>query len=226
MMLRDRPAPEILSEFLRFLAAHDEAESECLPALNKLSLELGISVAGLREQLEVARALGLVEVKPRIGIRRLPYTFSPAVRKSLFYALTLDIGYFQEFADMRKQIESAYWYEAIRELSPEDHDVLRDLMARAWNKLNGTPIQIPHEEHRQLHIIIYNKLGNPFVTGIIEAYWDAYEAIGLNVYTDYNYLREVWGYHQQMVDAICNGNAEQGYKALIKHTDLIYQRPA
>jgi DNA-binding FadR family transcriptional regulator len=194
----------------------------CQPLINSVWSWASV----LREQLEVARALGLVEVKPRIGIRRLPYTFSPAVRKSLFYALTLDIGYFQEFADMRKQIESAYWYEAIRELSPEDHDVLRDLMARAWNKLNGTPIQIPHEEHRQLHIIIYNKLGNPFVTGIIEAYWDAYEAIGLNVYTDYNYLREVWGYHQQMVDAICNGNAEQGYKALIKHTDLIYQRPA
>jgi DNA-binding FadR family transcriptional regulator len=225
MMLRDRPAPEVLSEFLRFLAAHNEAESECLPALNKLSQELGISVASLREQLEVARALGLVEVKPRTGIRRLPYTFSPAVRKSLFYALTLDVDYFQEFADMRKQIESAYWYEAIRELTPEDHAVLCDLMARAWDKLNGTPIQIPHEEHRQLHISIYNKLGNPFVTGIIEAYWDAYEAIGLNVYTDYNYLREVWGYHQQMVDAICNGKAEQGYNALIKHTDLIYQRP-
>ena len=71
-MLRERISPD-LSEFLRYLAAHDEAESG-LPTLNDLSRELGIGVAALREQLEVARALGLVEVKPRMGIRRKPYT--------------------------------------------------------------------------------------------------------------------------------------------------------
>jgi DNA-binding FadR family transcriptional regulator len=37
-----------------------------------MSKELGVSVALLREQLEVAKAIGLVEVRPRTGIRRLP----------------------------------------------------------------------------------------------------------------------------------------------------------
>ena len=76
-ILRERTSPEI-SEFLRYLASHEEAEGS-LPSLNDLSRELGISLAGLREQLEVARALGLVEVKPRTGIRRKPYSFTPAV---------------------------------------------------------------------------------------------------------------------------------------------------
>ena len=62
MITRERISPDI-SEFLRYLAAHEEAEGG-LPTLNELSLGLGISVASLREQLEVARALGLVEVKP------------------------------------------------------------------------------------------------------------------------------------------------------------------
>ena len=57
-MLRDRPSVDI-SEFLRYLASHPEAENG-LPSLNKLSADLGISLAALREQLEVARALGLV----------------------------------------------------------------------------------------------------------------------------------------------------------------------
>jgi len=88
MILRDRNSPEI-SEFLRYLALHPEAETN-LPTLSELSRELGISVAGLREQLEVARALGLVEVRPRTGTRRLPYSFAPAVKQSLTYALTLN----------------------------------------------------------------------------------------------------------------------------------------
>lgn len=85
MILRERVSPEI-SEFMRYLASHPEAEGN-LPSLSELSRELGISVAGLREQLEVARALGLVEVRPRTGTRRLDYSFAPAVKQSLMYAL-------------------------------------------------------------------------------------------------------------------------------------------
>src|SRR5512145_2250690 len=107
------------SEFMRYLAAHPQAE-EKLPALTSLSGELGVSVASLREQLEVARALGLVEVKPRTGIRRLPYKFLPAVRRSLDYAMALDETNFQLFADLRKHVESAYWHEAVARLTEED----------------------------------------------------------------------------------------------------------
>ena len=225
MILHDRVAPESLSEFLRYLAAHQQDETG-LPALTNLSRELGISVASLREQLEVARALGLVEVRPRTGIRRLPYSFLPAVRQSLGYAMSLDENSFEAFSDLRKHVESAYWHEAAQQLTAEDRSHLQSLMERAWNKLNGASIQIPHEEHKQLHLAIYRRLNNPFVSGILEAYWQAYEAIGLNIFTDYKYLQEVWQYHQQMVDAICAKDYEAGYRALLDHTDLIYRRPA
>ncbi len=74
-------------------------------------------------------------------------------------------------------------------------------------------MQIPHEEHKQLHLTIFGRLENPFVSGILEAYWEAYESIGLNVFTDYAYLREVWGYHQRMVDSICSGDLEKAATA-------------
>ena len=223
MILRANVAPESLSEFLRYLAAHQQDETG-LPALTDLSRELGISVASLREQLEVARALGLVDVRPRTGIRRLPYTFLPAVRQSLGYAMSLDPHNFEAFADLRKNVESAYWYEAVQQLTDDDRLNLKNLMERAWKKLNGASIQIPHDEHKQLHLTIYGRLNNPFVRGILEAYWEAYEASGLNVFTDYKYLQEVWQYHQSMVDAICTKDYEAGYRAMLDHTDLIYHR--
>lgn len=209
-----------ISEFMRYLAAHPQAE-ESLPALTTLSAELGVSVASLREQLEVARALGLVDVRPRTGIRRLPFTFLPSVRQSLGYAMALEDANFQRFADLRKHVESAYWYEAVENLTPDDHEKLNQLVRRAWEKLDGRPVQIPHEEHKQLHLVIYGRLENPFVSGILEAYWEAYESIGLNVFTDYNYLREVWDYHQRMVASICSGNFEAGYNALVEHADML-----
>jgi len=223
-MLKERFSPE-LSEFLKYLATHEEVQ-QGLPTLKKLSRKLGVSVASLREQLEVARALGLVEVKPRLGTKRRDYSFTPAVRQSLSYALTLDNEHFREYAELRNHVESAFWYKATQKLTDTDKQELQSLIERAWEKLRGTPIQVPHQEHRDLHLKIYSRLENPFVTGILEAYWEAYESVGLNVFAGgYEYLEEVWQYHQQMVEAICNGNFEAGYQALVKHTDLLYHRP-
>lgn len=225
MMLREKASPDI-SEFLRYLATNEEAENG-LPTLNDLSQELGVSLASLREQLEVARALGLVEVKPgRGGTRRRAFSFTPAIRQSLGYALALGDGHFQKYAELRNHVESAYWHEAVQKLTDKDKEELQALVARAWDKLHRTPIQVPHEEHRNLHLLIYSRLENPFVTGILEAYWDAYEAMRLNMLTGgYEYLDEVWQYHQKMVEAICNNDFRAGYDALITHTDLLYHRP-
>lgn len=224
MVTRDRLSPEI-SEFLRYLATHEEVENG-LPSLKKLSVDLGVSVASLREQLEVARALGLVEVRPRLGTKRKEYSFTPAVRQSLGYALALNNGHFRKFSELRNHVEAAFWLEAVEKLTEEDKNELQRLIVRAFEKLEGSPIQVPHAEHRRLHLMIYSRLENPFVTGILEAYWEAYENVGLNVFTGgYEYLQEVWNYHRQMVDAICNGNNDEGYNALIAHTDLLYHRP-
>lgn len=224
-MLRERVFPDI-SEFLRYLAAHRDADSG-LPTLSELSQELDVSVASLREQLEVARALGLIEVKPGRGkTRRRDYSFTPAVRQSLQYALALDNEHFRKYAELRNRVESAFWYEAVEKLTDADKKELRTIIDRAWEKLRGQPIQVPHEEHRNMHLLIYRRLENPFVTGILEAYWEAYETVGLNVFAGgYDYLQEVWRYHQDMVEAISNGDYKAGYEALIAHTDLLYQRP-
>lgn len=222
--------PRLSSDFLNYLVASPAqngsaaSESLAIPSLTELSKQLGVSVASLREQLEVAEALGLVEVRPHTGIRRLPYSFFPAVNQSLSYAIHLDNAYFIAFAELRNQVETGFWHQAVQHLTADDHRALQALIAQAMEKLHGTPVQIPHAEHRQLHLLIYRRLDNPFVQGLLEAYWEAYEQIGLNVYTDIKYLQEVWEYHQAMVEAICRGDYAGGYQILLDHNDLLYQR--
>ena len=222
-MLRERSNHDFLSEFLRYLASRSP-EEERLPSLADLSQELGISVATLREQLEVARVMGVVDVKPKTGIRKLPYTFKPSVRQSLQYAVAVSPENFIAFADLRQHIEQAYWFEAVSLLTPQDFEALRALIRKAQEKLRGVPVQIPHQEHRELHLLIYRRLNNPFVLGMLETYWELYEAVGLDVYTELNYLQHVWKYHEKMVDAICAGDFNAGYHALIDHMNLLQQR--
>ena len=213
-----------LSDFMRFLAKENK-DGARLPSLSVLSQQLGVSVASLREQLEVARTFGLIEVRPKTGMRRLPYTFKPAVIRSLSYATATDPAYFFfAFSDLRNHIEASYWDQAVESLTFDDHQLLKSLVSQAKEKLQGEPIQIPHFEHRELHLSIYRKLDNPFVLGLLEAYWEAYEAVGLNWYADISYLIHVWDYHQKMVDAILAGDTGRGYAALVEHTDLLFER--
>jgi DNA-binding FadR family transcriptional regulator len=220
----------IYSEFFKFLASHkwqDEPahDSDQVPSLAQLSEQLNISVSSLREQLEAAKALGFVEVRPRTGIRRLPYSFLPAVRQSLGFALQQDRSYFASFSDLRNHLEAAYWYEAVSLLTPEDEQLLIKLEEQAQKKLHGSPIRIPHREHRQLHLTIFGRLDNLFVKNLLEAYWEAYETAGLNVFADLEYLQTVWEYHRIMVEAICRKDYEAGFLALVEHKELLYHRP-
>ena len=217
----------INSQFLEYLVAlpNGETGTTRVPSLTEMSQQLRVSVARLREQLEVARAMGLVEVHPRTGIYRQGYSFYPAVWQSLGYAIELDQSYFDSFAELRNHLEAAYWHQAVRLLTEDDHRELQRLVASAWEKLHGPQVQIPQSEHRQLHMCIYRRLQNPFVLGLLEAYWEAYEAVGLNLYAGYEYMHQVWEYHQRMVDAICSGDFNAGFRALVEHTDLINHRP-
>ncbi len=126
---------------------------------------------------------------------------------------------------MRNHIETAYWFEAVSRLTPDDSKKLKDLVEKAKKKLKSNPVQIPHDEHRELHLTIYKRLNNPFVMGLLEAYWEEYESIGLNVFTNLDYLEKVWMYHKVMVDSIFSGEFKAGYQALVDHTDLLLQRP-
>ncbi|MFO8037669.1 MAG: FCD domain-containing protein [Anaerolineales bacterium] len=220
--------PFHFSDFLAYLSerASEDDDTRSLPSLSGLSEELDISISRLREQLEVAKALGLVEVRPRVGIRSLPYRFAPSVRQSLFYAIKQDHKHFEDFLDLRRHIEYAYLPQAVEVLTKEDKETLRELIHCAWEKLKGRPVRIPHEEHRKFHLTIFQRLENVFVTGLLEAYWDAYEAVGLDVYADMEYLEKVWQYHEKLVESIIAGEMDRSLQLLKDHFDLLIDRLA
>ncbi|MBI5929361.1 MAG: FadR family transcriptional regulator [Chloroflexi bacterium] len=222
-----RPLPtrqlNLESELLDYLAeasCQPEADTR-IPALGQLSSELHVSVSKLREQLEVARVLGLVTVRPRTGIHRQEFNFMSAVRLSLFFALAGDITLFDDYSDLRKHVEMSFWHEAVARLTDDDKTRLRQLVARAWEKLRGSPVRIPHAEHREFHLTIFSKLDNVFVRGLLEAYWEAYEAVELNKYADLAYLSEVWSYHERITEDIIRGDVDSSLRAFEEHTKLL-----
>jgi DNA-binding FadR family transcriptional regulator len=215
------------SDLLNYLIEHGYEEGDRLPTLNELQSadHLGISMGKVREQLEVARAMGLVEVRSKTGMRQKPYSFAPAVRLSLMYALARDPACFQMFSELRNHIEYAFWHEACHLLHEEDKLLMRECVSAAREKLNSEWIRIPHAEHRTFHLTVFKRLENPFVQGLLEAYWDAYDAVQLSSYTDYGYLQLVWDYHDRIIDRICDGDYDAAQAAFLEHTQLLRDQP-
>ena len=81
---------KIDSDFLRYLISSGFQPGDRVPPLNTLTEKLGLSISKLREQLEVARTLGLVEVKPRSGIHCADYAFFPAIKQTLLSITQVD----------------------------------------------------------------------------------------------------------------------------------------
>jgi DNA-binding FadR family transcriptional regulator len=216
-MLRDT----INSELLGYILDQELKAGDRLPSLTELSLELGVSVGKLREQLELARQLGFVSVRPRLGTHREPFDFNHAIYTSVMFGLATCEASFEQLGQLRQIIESSMWMQAVSELREDDKLYLKGLIAQAWDKLQGTPVHIPNTEHRQLHLNIFRRLDNPFVLGLLQSYWDAYEATELTRFADYQYWLDVWKYHERIVEAICAGDYGQGKRLLVEHFQLL-----
>ncbi len=209
------------SEFLNYLVDRHVQPGDRLPALSEIGDGMGVSVGKLREQLAVARGMGVVSVRPRLGIQREPFNFAESVLPAVLFGLATGEAGFGHLSRLRQAVEVSFWDEAVVLLTPEDKAQLGQLVADAWAKLRGEPIHIPTGEHRQLHLTIFSRLDNPFVQGLLVAYWDAYEAIELTRFMRYRYWIEVWNYHEQIVDAICANDYDCGRRLLVEHFSML-----
>ena len=216
------------SHLLNYIIERDIEPGELLPPIKELATDehLGISSSKVREQLEVARAMSLVDVRTNVGIRLRAFDFAPVVRLGVLYALARDIASFEHFGTLRIHIEVAFWDEACSVLLPEDLLTMREAITQARAKLKSHPIQLPHREHRTFHLTMFQRLDNPFVTGILEAYWDAYDAVAISHYADYSYWQQVWDYHERILNCIEAQDYAQAKQNFIEHTSLLrYPQP-
>lgn len=220
------PNIDLGSDLLNYIIRRGYQPGDKLPSIQELTSEshLAMSASKVREQLEVARTLGWVAVRSKRGTLVKEYTFTPAIQLSVLYGLASGER-FEQFASLRNHVEAAYWNEACELLTEDDLCVMQECIDSANKKLNSPPIHIPNEEHRIFHLTVFSHLDNPFVMGILEAYWDLYEKVALSRYMDYTYLKQVWDYHTRILNAISEQNFDEARHAFVEHTKLLRYEP-
>lgn len=205
------------------LAACEDGPAK-LPSMQALAGEMGVSRGKVREELIAAQAYGIVEMRPGDGTYVLPFDIYDAVRPAVLYSIACDRENFEHFRKLRAYLEVTFWDEAVWELNAEDIERLDAIVTRAEAKLSGSPIQIPHAEHRQLHMRIFARLENPFVQGILRAYWDTYDVIEMNLFYQLGHYQAMWASHREMVDALQAGRPADGKAVLREHFTILEQQ--
>jgi DNA-binding FadR family transcriptional regulator len=208
------------------LKAQGDGRLARLPAMGALCRRLGVSRGKLREELIAAEACGVVEMRPGDGTYVRPFDFYTPIRTLVLYSVALDRKNFALFYDLRTHLESALWEEATRKLSGEDVEELLRIVERARRRLQGELTEIPHREHKEFHLLTFARLDNEFVQGLLRAYWDAYEAVGLHLYFDYSYYEAMWSSHKAMAEAIARAEYGVGREMLTEHFTLLGDRLA
>ncbi len=213
------------SPFLTYLVQNGVLSGDRLPTLAEISHEMGVSIGKLREEVGLARAWGLVSLRPRVGMQREPFDFAAIMLPAVLFGLSTGDITFQQLSQLRRGLETSLWQDAVQSLLPEDLRQLRALVAAAQAKLQAAQVEIPFAEHRDLHLTIFSRLQNPLVTGLLSVYWEAYQASEITRYNSYYYWVEVWSYHDAIVSALENQAFDQGRALLIEHFNLLPQSP-
>jgi len=205
---------------LSYLASNAK-EGKSIPSIAQLSEDLGLSTSAVREQLEVARQLELVEIKTKTGIQTSSFSAAPAICLAYHYGLEMQPDLIWDLLSVRQHLELAYWQEAVVNLSKKDVEYLAEIIDAAFSKINGDPVTIPVEEHKEFHLSIYRPLNNSFLLGILESYWNISQESGIHNLIDKNYLQNVWTYHRKIQQAIATKEYDLGFQALKTHFELV-----
>lgn len=223
-MTLDVRSHSILRYILDAECVQPDGEPARLPPLGQLAQEMGVSRGKLREELIAAQAFGVIEMRPGDGTYVCPFDFYTAIRPLVLYGIASDRRTFDSYYRLRVQLEVAFWEPAVSKLEETDLQALEGILDRAEHKLLGARIEIPHREHRDFHMLIYSRLENPFASGLLKAYWDAYEAVGLHRYFELSYYKRMWSSHRAMVQAIGSGEYGEGRRVLTQHFTLLEDR--
>lgn len=188
-----------------------------LPTEHALARRFRVSRPLVREALQALRALGVVESKPRVGLRVLP--FRPEAQ---FDALIPRIRTEEERAELyelRRLLEPAVLRLAARRARPAELDELERPLRVPLPRARAAAVREGLERDIAFHEGLWRLAGNRFVLGLkglLVRYFAALERGLLSVPA----LRRANAQHLAVVRALKAGDLLRAERALARNLDV------
>lgn len=186
---------------------------DVVPPELELASELKVGRPALREALGALEAIGIVQ--SRQGARRTLGTFDMgAVIRTLTIGIVPDLHGLRSLLEVRRVLEIGFFPQAAVKLTPKEIAHLRSLTDTMQEKASRGEVFVA--EDQAFHVAIYQRVDNPILSGLLEAFWELFDHMGAETRTGTN-LPATAASHARIVDALAAGELALAVHHLNSH---------
>jgi DNA-binding FadR family transcriptional regulator len=185
-----------------------------LPPENVLMEDLGVSRNSIRESLKALQALGIVEIKHGYGTF-VGSASSTALHPWLLFRTRLagsDTERLSELLEVREILET----ELTRRVATTETEDLRERLTGCVERMRGDGSDAAVAD-REFHEHICDAAGVSLARELVGLFWDVYRKVEGELETITSSPEEVAARHQQVIDAIGSGDADQAEESVHTH---------
>lgn len=186
-----------------------------LPPEGRLAQELGVSRASVREAVKGLESLGILAMRPGVGIFVRAFSFDP-ILDNLAYSVGSDGNSVAELLYVRKQLEAGAIEDVAARVGPAQLRVLRSIVDRMGER--AAQGQSFPEEDRFFHRTLFMGLDKPLLLKLLDVFWEVYRRL-----RDETPLAETvdpvrsWENHRRIVEAVESGDGAAARAAVVSH---------
>ncbi|MFF0030165.1 FadR/GntR family transcriptional regulator [Streptomyces avermitilis] len=198
-----------------------------LPTEPELMELLGASRNSVREALKALQAMGIVEIRHGFGTYVGPMSMAPMIEGLAFRTVA---GHYRgedsllQLLELREAVETGLISRLAGRLSPHDLVELDGLVDRMEKEAaEGVGLA---ETDRAFHATLYRGLGNVLLSEVLEAFWDAFHRVRIDLVDVPQDPRVTCRQHREILDAVRSGDSIRAEEAIREHFGNIRTRLA
>ncbi|MET7603365.1 FadR/GntR family transcriptional regulator [Streptomyces avermitilis] len=198
-----------------------------LPTEPELMELLGASRNSVREALKALQAMGIVEIRHGFGTYVGPMSMAPMIEGLAFRTVA---GHYRgedsllQLLELREAVETGLISRLAGRLAPHDLVELDGLVDRMEKEAaEGVGLA---ETDRAFHATLYRGLGNVLLSEVLEAFWDAFHRVRIDLVDVPQDPRVTCRQHREILDAVRSGDSIRAEEAIREHFGNIRTRLA
>ncbi|RAR53340.1 DNA-binding FadR family transcriptional regulator [Paraburkholderia unamae] len=209
-------------EIKSYIERHGLRFGDALPSEGQLAQDLGMSRPSLREAMKSLESLGVVESRHGEGIYVKAFSFDSII-DNLPYAFIAEGHSLRELLQVRAAIEIGAVPEIHARIPAADVARLRVLAQQMLARAEAH--ELYEEQDREFHATLHQCLDNPFLSRLIDLFWQVFRRLNHSTGQPEHWLIEATARdHIDIVDRLEAGDLGGLVKAYRKHFDTIFAR--
>ncbi|MFG2647193.1 FadR/GntR family transcriptional regulator [Streptomyces sp. NPDC048436] len=205
-----------------------------LPTEPELMARLGVSRNSVREALKALQAMGIVEIRHGFGTYVGPMSMAPMIEGLTFRTVA---GHYRgedsllQLLELREAVETGLIARLAGRIPAADLaelDALVDQMdteAAAADDIHaGGQGAVHTETDRAFHATLYRCLRNPLLGEVLEAFWDAFHNVRMDLVDVPQDPKVTCRQHREILDAVRSGDTLRAERAIREHFGNIRTR--